>query len=320
MDLLTVTDISKQLSAGFTLAPISFEVPALRKIALAGETGSGKTTLLRIIGGLIQPDSGEVKLNGKRVKGPLEKLIPGHERIAYLSQQYELANHYTVENILEYANKMPEETAALLYEVCQIHHLLKRKTDQLSGGEKQRIALARMLSTSPDLLLLDEPFSNADMLHKQRLKEVIRDIGEQLDITCLLVSHDPLDSLSWADELLVLRNGSLIQRDTPFNIYHQPANEYVAGLFGTYNLIPSGLIPRLPGGTKIMIRPEQFIPTDESEAIVSGIVSDVLFYGSYTELEVRIPHQLLRVRVLEPHYSKGDIIHLTVALGSLHAL
>ncbi|WP_028789183.1 ABC transporter ATP-binding protein [Terrimonas ferruginea] len=320
MDLLTVTDISKQLPGGFTLAPISFEVPALRKIALAGETGSGKTTLLRIIGGLIQPDSGEVRLEGKKVKGPMEKLIPGHERIAYLSQHYELPNHYTVENILEYASKMPEHTAEQLYEICQITHLLKRKTDQLSGGEKQRIALARMLTTLPDLLLLDEPFSNADMLHKQRLKEVIRDIGEQLSITCILVSHDPLDSLSWADELLVLRDGKLIQRDNPLDIYHQPKNEYVAGLFGTYNLLPSELFPRLSAGAQIMIRPEQFIPTDQSEAIVSGIVKEVLFYGSFTELEVRIANRSLWVRVLEPRYSKGDVIHLTMALGSLHAL
>jgi ABC-type sugar transport system ATPase subunit len=320
MDLLTVKDISKQLPGGFTLAPISFEVPALRKIALAGETGSGKTTLLRIIGGLIQPDSGEVRLEGKKVKGPMEKLIPGHERIAYLSQHYELPNHYTVENILEYASKMPEHTAEQLYEICQITHLLKRKTDQLSGGEKQRIALARMLTTLPDLLLLDEPFSNADMLHKQRLKEVIRDIGEQLSITCILVSHDPLDSLSWADELLVLRDGKLIQRDNPLDIYHQPKNEYVAGLFGTYNLLPSELFPRLSAGAQIMIRPEQFIPTDQSEAIVSGIVKEVLFYGSFTELEVRIANRSLRVRVLEPRYSKGDVIHLTMALGSLHAL
>src|SRR6478752_3027013 len=105
------------------------------------------------------------------------------------------------------ASRIPGTIAKTVFEVCRISHLLKRKTDQLSGGEKQRIALARVLISYPKLLILDEPFSNLDLIHKNVLKSIIDDIGTQLQITCILASHDPLDTLSWADEMLVLRNG-----------------------------------------------------------------------------------------------------------------
>ncbi|HEY0610611.1 MAG TPA: ATP-binding cassette domain-containing protein, partial [Chitinophaga sp.] len=163
MSLLNVSAISKQQDGAFILKDISFEQRRFQHIAIAGETGSGKSTLLKVIGGLAQPDSGQVTFEGGRVKGPNEVLIPGHPGVAYLSQYFELRHNYWVEEILSYANKLTDEEAQNIYEICQIDHLFRRRTDQLSGGEKQRIALARLLTTSPRLLLLDEPFSNLDM-------------------------------------------------------------------------------------------------------------------------------------------------------------
>jgi ABC-type sugar transport system ATPase subunit len=237
MDLLLVKNISKQGEKELVLENISFDLPAGRKMVIAGETGSGKSTLLRIIAGLVQPNAGQVLFETERVKGPDEKLVPGHAAIAYLPQDFELRNNYRMEELLQYANKLAGDKAVALYELCRISHLLKRKNDQLSGGEKQRIAIARLLVSSPKLLLLDEPFSNLDMIHKAILKSVIRDIGEQLNITCIMVSHDPLDTLSWADEIIVMKAGKLVQQGTPMQIYQQPVNEYIAGLFGKYNLL-----------------------------------------------------------------------------------
>jgi ABC-type sugar transport system ATPase subunit len=212
MQFLQVSSIRKQLSPSFTLGSIQFSQPQGKKISITGETGSGKSSLLRIIAGLLQPDAGNVFFEGSRVPGPDEKLLPGHPDIAYLSQDHELRNNYRMGELLEYANKIPADQALALYRLCRIDHLLQRKNDQLSGGEKQRVALARLLVGSPKLLLLDEPFSNLDLIHKNILKGVIGDIAERLQITCMLTSHDPTDTLSWADEILVMRHGNWCNR------------------------------------------------------------------------------------------------------------
>lgn len=263
------------------LGGVNFSQVRGRKIAVAGETGSGKTTLLKTIAGLAQPDRGKVFFEGQRVLGPVEKLIPGHPGIAYLSQQFELPQNLRIEQVLEYANELPEEDAMALFRVCRIDHLMKRRTNQLSGGERQRIALAKLLIGAPRLLLLDEPFSNLDMIHKELFKSVIREIGQKLGITCILVSHDPLDALSWADEILVIREGRTVQQAPPQQIYRQPSNEYVAGLFGKYNLLEAG------NGRRLFVRPEQFkIGKKAFPAAMKGKITAISFWGGFYEVEV----------------------------------
>ncbi|HVU55973.1 MAG TPA: ABC transporter ATP-binding protein [Puia sp.] len=273
------------------------------KLAVAGETGSGKTTLLKTIAGLAQAERGTVHFEGQRVLGPLEKLIPGHPGIAYLSQQFELPQHLRIEQVLEYANELPEEEAQELFRVCQIDHLMKRKTHQLSGGERQRIALAKLLIGRPRLLLLDEPFSNLDMIHKEVLKSVIRDLGRKLDITCMLVSHDPLDTLSWADEMLVLRDGKVVQQGAPMQVYQDPVDEYVAGLLGKYNLIDGRIV-----------RPERIgIFSTMQPGALKGRVEAVSFWGSYYETVVRLDSgSHLTVRVWGTGPAAGELVYVTV--------
>lgn len=327
MNLLQVTGISLQEEENVVLKDISFSQEAFQKIVIAGETGSGKSTLLQIIAGLVQADTGLVLFDNKRVKGPAEELVPGHPGIAYLSQQFELPQFLRVEQVLRYANKLGPQEAETLYGVCQIDHLLKRKTNQLSGGERQRIALARLLLSRPRLLLLDEPFSNLDMAHKQMLKTVIHDIGERLEITCMLISHDPHDTLSWADEILVLREGQLLQKGTPGQIYRQPVNEYVAGLFGPYNLISPAaaqaiapLPVSLQAGEKIMIRPENLKIAVAGKQAVSGKVNRVTFYGSYYEITVSLAQLLLQVKTDTCQLKPGDAISLELAPDGMWAM
>lgn len=321
MQLLSVSGIGKKDERGFELRNISFTQQKFQKIAIAGETGSGKSTLLKIIGGLVESNTGEVLFEQQKILGPADKLIPGHPGIVYLSQHFELPNNLRVEQVLEYANLLSDEAANTLYEVCQIDHLLKRRTNQLSGGEKQRIALAKLLITSPKLLLLDEPFSNTDMVHKKLLKSVIRDIGTRLRITCILVSHDPLDTLSWADEIIVMKDGQVIQQGTPQQIYQQPATEYTAGLFGHYNLLrPAAarlFIPMPPPGKQnkqLLVRPEQLQASLTGSAGVEGIVKEVLYYGSYYELEVAVGKNKWLVRTQQATFSKGSIVYLTLSI------
>jgi len=329
MFLVAAIDIEKKEERGNGLVDINFTQNRFEKLAIAGETGSGKSTLLKIIAGLEQPDGGKVLFEGKRVRGPLEELIPGHKGIAYLSQDFALPHFLTVEQVLIYANPLSDaeaekdEAAHALYATCKIAHLLNRRTDQLSGGEKQRVALTRLLLTQPRLLLLDEPFSNLDMVHKNLLKAVIHEISERMHITCTIISHDPLDTLPWANTIVVMKEGKIIQQATPEEIYKQPVNEYVAGLFGKYNLLPSSLSKALLGArdkTKgregLFIRPEHFIITkSQKDLSVKGIVNKISFFGSYYEIEMRVEGINLIIQTYTSNYlQKGEVAFVSLGI------
>ena len=316
MALLQVLNVSRKENGITAVEKISFTQQHLQKIAIAGETGSGKTTLLKLIAGLIQPTSGEIKFEGKRVEGPLEKLLPGHPKIAYLSQHFELRNNYRVEEELESKNLLTDDQATAIYNLCRIQHLLKRKTDQLSGGERQRIVLARLLTTSPKLLLLDEPFSNLDSFHKNIIKEVINDISVQMNISCIMVSHDAPEVLSWAESILVMRDGIIIQQGTPEEIYRQPANEYCAGLFGQYNLINyttafSNIDGERNDNKKILIRPENINISKISDKAIHGVIKKILYWGSYYIIDVLIEGQVVGIQTKYNHFSPGEIVYIT---------
>ncbi|WP_242510024.1 ABC transporter ATP-binding protein [Hymenobacter persicinus] len=321
--MLRVAGISLQERERFALREVSFEQPRFQKLALAGETGAGKSTLLQCVAGLIQPQAGEVWFEGRRVKGPAEQLVPGHAGIAYLSQHFELPRFLRVEQVLRYASKLPADQARTLYEVCRIDHLLLRPTDQLSGGERQRIALARLLLSAPRLLLLDEPFSNLDRGHKNILKAVIEDIGARLEITCLLISHDPADTLSWADHLLVLKQGQLVQQGPPRQVYQQPVDEYTAGLFGDYNLVTGRLLTalaKLAGvrkqGSRLVLRPEAILLGAPGSGGLPGTVAQVRYFGSYWEVDVALPGGSLVVKTTEAGLVPGAPVAVTLAAGA----
>lgn len=310
MSLLNVSGIGKKQGEDYQLKHIHFIQAPSQKIAIAGATGSGKTTLLKIIAGLIQPDTGEVLFDGVRVKGPQERLLPGHPQIAYLSQNFELRNNYRVVELLQMSGKVSQNDADLIYEVCRITHLLNRWSDEVSGGERQRIAFAKALVTAPKLLLLDEPFSNLDSIHRGILKTVIQDIEERLATTCILVSHDPVDLLSWADEIIVLNEGKIVQRGTPEEVYHYPVNEYAAGLFGKYNLVTPQLqqhFSELNNNDRRFVRPADFrIDIDEQNGVKGEILSGI-FMGNYYEFEVSISGTTLLVST-NRKFGIGDIV------------
>ncbi|HVX26167.1 MAG TPA: ABC transporter ATP-binding protein [Parafilimonas sp.] len=314
MALLQVKNISKKVEDNLIIDDISFEQQALKKIAIAGESGSGKTTLLKMITGHVQPTSGTILFEGKRVIGPEEKLLPGHKHIAYLSQHYELLNHYRVEELIWFENKLDEAAAKQLFEICRINHLLQRKTNHLSGGEKQRIALCMLLVKQPKLLVLDEPFSNLDPIHTDTLKAVLDDITERLKITCTLTSHDPHDTLSWADEILVIKDGRLLQHGSPQELYNKPINEYVAGLFGKYNLLKphiAALFGIESNGNEVMTRPEHF-SIYKTGSGVNGIITKISFWGSFYEAEVMVNDEKIIVRTSMKELKPGEKVFVSV--------
>lgn len=315
--LLAIANISKKGEEGLVLNDISFEQKKFQKLVVAGETGSGKSTLLKIIAGLVQSDSGRVVFEGEEVVGPKDALVPGHPKIAYLSQHFDLQKFLRVEQVLEYANHLSAKEAASIFSVCRIDHLLHRKTDQLSGGEKQRIAIARLLIGKPTLLLLDEPFTNLDMVLKGILKKVIDDIGRKLRITCIMVSHDPADTLAWANEIIVLKDGNVIQHGTPRQIYREPVNEYVAGLFGTYNKLTDGqqkiVGVKHPTGYRLT-RPEEY-RIRKSKTANRFHVDEVRFCGNFYELKLSYRQLTLWVVTTLDKYQEGDRVEISL-IGS----
>jgi iron(III) transport system ATP-binding protein len=314
MSFLEVSRVTYNLS-GFSLGELSFTQEEGVKIAFAGETGSGKTTILKLIGGLLQPDSGSITLHNQLVQGPAEKLVPGHEQIAYLSQFFELPKFLRVEQVLQYASAMSEPALNRIIRICEIDHLLERKTDQLSGGERQRIALARLLVTGPELLLLDEPFSNLDSMHRIQMKYVLERVSDQLGITSILVSHDSGDTLPWADFIFVLQDGQLVQQGRPEQIYRKPVNAYAASLFGKYNLFP---IDAQSPDQQVFLRPDDLVFTDSADAEFTGTVNRISFNGPHYEVHVETDRGLITVTSAKPAFKTGDRVKMSVLPERVH--
>lgn len=316
MVVLEVSGLEKKMNGRKVVDNISFSQSSGEKIAIAGETGSGKTSLMKMIAGTLQPDSGTIIFEGKKLRGPDWQLIPGHARVAYLSQHFELRNNYFVHEILSYASDLSDATAANLYRLCRIEGLMQRRTDQLSGGEKQRIALARLLSTRPRLLLLDEPFSNLDPIHRDQIRLVIDDILKATGITCIMVSHDAPAILPWADTIMVMRQGSIVQKGSPEAVYQRPANSYCAGLFGRYTLHSENFARQAGGagapanGMKWMLRPGSVVLTETGG--IAALVQSALYTGDGYLLTATMMDEIVYINSADRNIRPGDTVHVSI--------
>ncbi len=312
MHLLKVDLISRKENSRIALQPTSFFVDQNEKLAIMGETGSGKSTLLKIIAGLIQPSSGSVEFENTILKGPDEVLIPGHPAIAYLSQHFELRNNYFVHELLEMASKVSDDERNTITQDCKINHVLFRKTNELSGGERQRVALAKTLVSKPRLLLLDEPFTNLDMQNKMMMNEVIHAITSQNNITCILVSHDPVDVLSWAERILLMKDGEIIQSGSPTAIYLTPSNDYAASLLGPFLRIDEDQkelrsILEIPNN-RTYLRPEEFEFSINNNSGLKGEIKSKNFCGPYTRYTISSNSISLQIHSAEHYYQIGNTV------------
>jgi iron(III) transport system ATP-binding protein len=325
--MLEVHHLTKRVSDVFSLREVSFSQKNGERLAIAGSSGSGKSTLLQLIAGLQSPDQGSIHLSGQRVKGPHEQLIPGHPGLAYLPQQPDLPHHYFVHELFSYANQWDTQLGKDLFSWCRIDHLMDRQHTQLSGGEQQRIALALLLIASPRWLLLDEPFSHLDSISKAILQQVLLEVTERLSITCLLCSHHPEDIFTWADRLLVIRDGSIIADGNPEFLYRQPADTYVAGLLGEFELLSETHArilqhnsQHLSANMKRFIRPEmlQFSREQVPNSIPCQIISSQ-FAGRGRYYRVKCDEAEYRLYSLDQQYSSGSngYIHLLKQVESI---
>lgn len=235
--MIAVNSISKSFDKGsnYVLNDISFRLQSGDICAIVGESGSGKTTLIRLLAGLEKPDSGEIWINEQLVSS-MHTLIPAEKRkVGLVFQEYALFPHLTVlENITYGISKQKDkkERAFDMLELVGLSGYEKRFPHQLSGGQQQRVALARAIAPNPTLLILDEPFSNLDSMLRIKLRDQIFEIISRAGLTAIFVTHDTQDALAVADEILILKNGKIVQKDHALNLYNKPASIYVASLFG----------------------------------------------------------------------------------------
>ena len=272
---LEIDKLNKKYSKNSILKNLSFNVKEGDIISIVGPSGSGKTTLLKCISGLCDVDNGSIRLNSKL----LLKLESNKRNIAYVFQESPLFPHLTVnENILFNLKIFDREKLNFILEKININHLKNRYPHEISGGENQRVAVARSLIRNPDLLLMDEPFSNLDFYVKDQLKELIFELIRELNTTTIIVNHDIKDSLEISDRILVLINGKINNYDKPNIVYSKPKCLESARLFGVLNQININ-------DELFYCRPEHIKPS--SSGINASVINST-FMGSFYKISAHI--------------------------------
>lgn len=283
--MLQVKNISFSYDKVKVIKSINFSVNKGQNIAIIGESGCGKSTLLKLIYGLYDLDEGSIFWNENEVLGPKFHLVPGMPFIKYLAQDFDLMPYITVaENVGKYlSNIYPEKKQNRINELLEIVEMTEYanvKAKFLSGGQQQRVALAKVLALEPEVLLLDEPFSQIDNFRKNSLRRNLFSYLKSKQITCLVATHDSSDSLSFADETIVLNAGKLIIKEKSMHLYQTPPNKYVASLFGDVNQLKLSQLIDIEGNdTDLLLFPHQLKIVEKSKLKVK--VKKTFFKGSH---------------------------------------
>lgn len=287
--MLQIKDIRFSYQESLVLKQISFSLSKGKNLALIGESGCGKSTLLKLIYGLYDLDEGQIFWNDMEVLGPKYHLIPGMPFMKYLAQDFDLMPFITVaENVGKYlSNFYPEDKQARISELLEIVEMTEYanvKAKFLSGGQMQRVALARVLALEPEVLLLDEPFSHIDNFRKNSLRRKLFGYLKEQQITCIVATHDSTDVLAFADEVAIIKDGKIIESGIPKFIYDNPRDKYVASLFGDVNEI-------VINGEIKFVYPHQLKISINSDIKVEVVNS--YFRGSHYLIEAKFGNQNL---------------------------
>ncbi|SFD71222.1 ABC transporter ATP-binding protein [Flavobacterium phragmitis] len=295
--MLDIQNISFTYTDSPVIKNISFSIEKGQNIAVIGESGCGKSTLLKLIYGLYDLDEGNISYEGKPILGPKFNLIPGMPYMKYLAQDFDLSPYETVaENVGKFLSNgfanMKKLRVQELLEMVEMDSFANVKTKFLSGGQQQRVALVRVLALEPEVILLDEPFSQIDAFRKNALRRNLFRYLKQKGITCIIATHDSTDALSFADQAIVMRNGEVLVKDDPSKIYEDPKIKYVASLFGEVNEIPTHLLLPYEDEThKTLVYPHQFKMVSESKLMVK--IRRTYFRGSHYLIETVYKRQLI---------------------------
>ena len=238
---------------------LNFSVNKGEFVSFIGESGSGKTTFLKCLAGLEKINSGKITLNNRVLDDKTTFIKPNHRKIGFIFQDYPLFPHLSVlENLRINLDEQYEKNIKYYVELTGLDNLLNRYPHELSGGEQQRVCITRALIREPDLLLMDEPFSNLDVSIKSKIQSEVYKILKSTDTTTILVTHDIKDTFDISDRILVFKAGIVQQYDKPEEMYCNPVNCYCAKILGDLNRIHID-------GKELYIRPEKIKIVDKSE-------------------------------------------------------
>ncbi len=310
--MLKINNISFGYTSSEVLKNISFNVNIGNYIAIVGESGCGKSTLLEIIYGLLHIEKGAVYWNDKKLLGPKFQLIPGEEFMKYLPQDFDLMPYITVEeNIgknISSLDPSKQQRIQELLEVVDMASFLKIKVKNLSGGQKQRVAIAKVIAKEPEILLLDEPFSHIDNFRKNKLRRNLFNYLKSKNITCIVATHDTTDALSFADEILVIKDGVLVDKNTPEQLYNNPKNAYIASFFNEINEIPLHEIDLNSTSKKTILNYPNQLKLIKNSTIKATVISSY-FKGNHYLIEAKLKNTIV---FFEHNYSlnKGEVVKL----------
>lgn len=304
--MLKLANISFGYTSKEVIKNIGFKANKGDYIAIIGESGSGKSTLLEIIYGLLHIEKGTVYWNEEKLLGPNFKLIPGEDFMKYLPQDFDLMPYTTVaENIGKYISSQDKNKGKRIKELLKVVDMTEfsqTKVKNLSGGQKQRVALAKVMAKEPEVLLLDEPFSHIDNFRKNKLRRDLFKYLKLKDILCIVATHDTTDALSFADKILVVRNGKLIANKAPEQLYTNPKSAYIASFFDEINKIPLSEIDSKDTSKKsVLLYPNQ-IKLNGKSGIKATVVASY-FKGSHYLIEAI----LNKTTVFFEHHSALEI-------------
>ena len=300
-------NVTKAFGKLTVIPDLSLTVPDKSFTVLVGPSGCGKSTLLRLIAGLERPTSGTIRIGGEDVTGE----EPSKRGISMVFQSYALYPHMSVARNIDFGlriSKMPaEEREKRLAEAARILALedyLDRKPAELSGGQRQRVAIGRSIVRNPKVFLFDEPLSNLDAALRTQMRVELAELHHSIDSTMIYVTHDQVEAMTLADQIVVMNKGRIEQIGTPMDLYDTPASLFVAGFIGSpkMNLVPGRSLGR-PDIATVGIRPEDLELTegegwDATARVVETLGSDTIAYirvDQVGDLTVRLPgHMRLR--------------------------
>ena len=330
MSAIACTDLAKSYGPVRAVDGLELEVEPGSITALVGPSGCGKTTTLRLLAGFERPDRGTINAAGRTLAGPSAFVPPEDRQVGVVFQEYALFPHHDVAGNIAYAlGRRPDPArVAEVLRLVGLEAISDREVHELSGGQQQRVALARALAPSPQVVLLDEPFSNLDASLRDRLRQEVAEILRSTGVTAVFVTHDQEEALSVADTVAVMSDGRIEQVGTPEEVYSRPANRWVAEFIGEIEVLSAkvrngraecelGSVPagEASGQVDVLVRPESLAVTVQasSRSVPAEVVSR-RFFGHDQLLELRLGSgRVVRSRQLGfPTWHAGDRVYVAI--------